>query len=129
MNHTLFSRRRRLLAGLALTPLSAAWAQFRVDVSGVGMTQLPIAVAGFRGEDRSPEKLAAIVAADLERSGQFRAVAPGTAVLEPGGFTKLSNRRFRTATFCVSLTYSHPFARCSWTGLALPCCCCLGSYF
>lgn len=51
-----------------------ALAQFRVEVSGVGLTQLPIAVASFRGEDKAPQKIAAIVQADLERSGQFRAV-------------------------------------------------------
>ncbi|CAN1558309.1 TolB Periplasmic component of the Tol biopolymer transport system [Burkholderiaceae bacterium] len=49
-----------------------AWAQFRVEVSGVGMTQVPIAFAPLRGEDASPQKMAAIVQADLERSGQFR---------------------------------------------------------
>lgn len=53
---------------------SAAQAQFRVEVSGIGMTQVPIAVAPFRGEDASPQKIAAIVQADLERSGQFRSV-------------------------------------------------------
>lgn len=58
-------------------------AQFRVDVSGVGLTQLPIAIAPFRGESSAPQKIAAIVQADLERSGQFRAVdATGTALDE-----------------------------------------------
>jgi TolB protein len=75
-------KRRTLLASLAVTPLPPALAQFRVDVSGVGMTQLPITIAAFRGEDRSPEKLSAIVAADLERSGQFRAIAPLPAAID-----------------------------------------------
>jgi TolB protein len=55
----------------------SAVAQFRVDVSGVGLTQLPIAITVFRGEDQSPQKISAIVQADLERSGQFRAVDAG----------------------------------------------------
>ena len=60
-----------------------AQAQFRVEVSGIGLTQLPIAVVAFRGEDRAPQKIAAIVQADLERSGQFRAVeATGVAMDE-----------------------------------------------
>jgi TolB protein len=75
-------KRRTLLASLAATPLSPALAQFRVDVSGVGLTQLPITIATFRGEDRSPEKLSAIVAADLERSGQFRTIAPLPAAID-----------------------------------------------
>nr|WP_315184914.1 Tol-Pal system beta propeller repeat protein TolB [uncultured Albidiferax sp.] len=60
-----------------------ALAQFRVEVSGIGLTQLPIAVAGFRGDEQSPQKIGAIVQADLERSGQFRAVdASGVALDE-----------------------------------------------
>jgi TolB protein len=56
-----------------------AHAQFRVEVSGVGMTQIPIAIGAFRGEDQSPQKIAGIVQADLERSGQFKGldVGPG----------------------------------------------------
>jgi TolB protein len=56
-----------------LTPLLAL-AQFKVDVSGVGMTQVPITVATFKGEESAPQKTSAIVLADLERSGQFRSV-------------------------------------------------------
>ena len=51
-----------------------ALAQFRVEVSGVGLTQMPIAIAAFRGEAQAPQKIAAIVTADLERSGVFRAI-------------------------------------------------------
>jgi TolB protein len=59
-----------LLAGLCSFQ---AFAQFRVEVAGVGLTQVPIATPVFKGEDGSPQKLASIVMADLERSGQFRA--------------------------------------------------------
>lgn len=60
-----------------------ALAQFRVEVSGIGLTQLPIAVASFRGDEQSPQKIGAIVLADLERSGQFRGVdASGIALDE-----------------------------------------------
>jgi TolB protein len=58
-------------------------AQFRVEVTGVGLTQLPIAIAPFRGDAQSPQKIAAIIQADLERSGQFRPVdATGVALDE-----------------------------------------------
>jgi TolB protein len=60
-----------------------ALAQFRVEVSGIGLTQLPIAVSAFRGEAGAPQKIAVIVQADLERSGQFRGVdAAGIALDE-----------------------------------------------
>lgn len=49
-------------------------AQFRIEVSGVGLTQMPIAVATFRGDAQAPQKIGSIVKADLERSGIFRAV-------------------------------------------------------
>ena len=62
-------QRRGLVAALASAPLSAAWAQFRVEVSGVGLTQLPIALVPFRGEDAAPQKISAIIRADLERKG------------------------------------------------------------
>ncbi len=58
-------------------------AQFRVEVSGVGLTQVPIVISAFKGEAGSPQKVSSIVQADLERSGQFRPVAvAGTALDE-----------------------------------------------
>lgn len=61
-----------LLAFVACLVSLQAAAQFRVEVSGVGLTQIPVATPSFRGEESSPQKLSAIVMADLERSGQFR---------------------------------------------------------
>lgn len=70
--------RRRTLMGLfasgSFLASSAALAQFRVEVSGVGLTQMPIAIVTFRGEAQAPQKLGAIIKADLERSGVFRSV-------------------------------------------------------
>lgn len=75
--------RRHALAALAASSALPALAQFRVEVSGVGTTQLPIAIVPFRAEAQSPQKLSAIVQADLERSGQFRSIdASGTALDE-----------------------------------------------
>jgi TolB protein len=54
-----------------------AQAQFRVDVSGVGLTQVPISIANFKGEGAGAQKISAIVAADLARSGQFRTIDAG----------------------------------------------------
>jgi TolB protein len=54
-----------------------------VAITGVGLTQLPIALAPFRGEAQSPQKISAIVQADLERSGRFVGVdAAGVALDE-----------------------------------------------
>jgi len=71
---TSLASRRSCCAGLLTLALTPAWAQFRVEISGVGATQLPVAVARFRDEDKAGPNAAisAIIRADLERSGQFR---------------------------------------------------------
>lgn len=78
----MLNRRTLIVAGLGL-PGAAALAQFRVEISGVGATQLPIAVTRFRDEEKAPQPVAAIVRADLERSGYFRPIdGNGTALDE-----------------------------------------------
>jgi len=75
--------RRHAVVALVSSSALPALAQFRVEITGVGLTQLPFAVAPFRGEAQSPQKISAIIQADLERSGQFRAVdASGPALDE-----------------------------------------------
>ena len=70
----LLKPRALIFGALCMGLLSNASAQFRVEVSGQGLTQMPITVSAFRGNDNIPQKIAAIVMADLERSGQFRSV-------------------------------------------------------
>lgn len=75
---------RRAILGLFPVAMVPAWAQFRVEVSGVGQVQLPIAVVPFRGDEGAPQRIGQIVQADLLRSGLFRAVeaAPDLALDE-----------------------------------------------
>ncbi len=83
MNTFLFTGRRRALALLGSGLAAPALAQFRVEVSGVGLTQLPIVIAPFRGEEGAPQKISSIIRADLERSGQLRGIdVPGLLVDE-----------------------------------------------
>ncbi len=77
----LWSRRRwagafgtLAVAGAAGTLPSTALAQFRVEISGMGATQIPLAIGPFRDESRSPQPLSRIIKADLERSGLFRPI-------------------------------------------------------
>jgi len=67
--------------GVALL-LQPATAQFRVEISGVGGAQLPVAIAKFRDEDKAGQQVSAIVRADLERSGLFRIIDAGSAMDE-----------------------------------------------
>ena len=96
-----FTARRGLVAALAASPLVPALAQFRVEVSGVGLTQLPIALAPFKGQDASPQKISTIVQADLERSGQFRGVDASGQDLDEASRPDLTLWRQRTADSLV----------------------------
>ena len=100
---TLFlpSRRAALvgLGGFAATPV---FAQFRVEVVGIGLTQLPIAIAPFRGEAQAPQKISAIVQADLERSGQFRGVDTAGSSLDETTRPDVALWRQRSAEALVS---------------------------
>lgn len=95
--------KRRSLFGAALapalqmSPLAQALAQFRVEVSGVGATQLPIAIARFREESRAPQPVSAIVQADLERSGLFKALNTDGVLLDEGARPPLAEWRGRGA--------------------------------
>ena len=79
----MWSRRSCLgaLGASVLAPASGpALAEFRVEISGVAATQIPIVIGRFRGEEGTPQSVSTLVRADLERSGLFRLVeAPAPA--------------------------------------------------
>ena len=62
-----------LMSALALMVAGNASAQLRVDISGVGATQYPIAIADFAGGTQG-ESVGEIIRADLTRSGLFRLI-------------------------------------------------------
>jgi TolB protein len=92
---------RALGASLALPALSPALAQFRVEISGVGATQIPIVLGRFRDEDRQPQSISAIVRADLERSGVFK-IVDGPAPADETGSPDYNTLRSRGADAVVS---------------------------
>lgn len=68
---TLWSSLEVFLLGLCLAaPIQA---QLRVDISGTGAQQFPVAVADFEG-DSAGRLIAEVIRADLTRSGQFRLI-------------------------------------------------------
>ena len=89
-------KRRVFCAASAAFLVVPAWAQFKVEISGVGATQLPIAVARFRDEDRSGQSPSAIIRADLERSGAFRGV-DNSATLDETSQPQFGEWRARSA--------------------------------
>ena len=105
MNHTpssmhpsKFLKRRELFLLAGAAAATPAMAQFRVEVTGVGLTQLPIAIAPFRGENELQQKIGSIIQADLERSGRFRAIdSAGAAGLDETSRPDLSPWRQKSA--------------------------------
>lgn len=67
-----------LYASLVIaTIMGSAQAQMRIEISGVGSNQIPVAVAGFANEGVSPQKISEIIKADLARSGAFKIIDAG----------------------------------------------------
>ena len=64
----------KLIACLCIAPVLTAHAQLRVEISGVGANQIPIAIARFADEAAGDQAVSAIIRADLQRSGLFRLI-------------------------------------------------------
>ncbi|MEZ5615563.1 MAG: Tol-Pal system beta propeller repeat protein TolB [Rhodocyclaceae bacterium] len=60
----------------------AARAQLTIEITGAGANRLPVAIADFAGEPGVARAVAAVVRADLERSGLFRLVEAATPLAE-----------------------------------------------
>ena len=77
-------------AGICLTALAtllapgSGGAQMRLDVSGVGAAQYPVAVANFASDGRAGTDVAAVVRTDLARSGSFRIVELPMTISDTG---------------------------------------------
>jgi len=82
MKHLFLRSFGTLCAFVALGSVSVAQAQLRVEISGVGANQIPIAIAGFANEAVAPQQITAIIKADLARSGYFRIIDTGDVMSE-----------------------------------------------
>jgi TolB protein len=72
----------RTFAVFALMITGFAHAQLRVEVTGVGSSQIPIAIAAFGDESIAPSQVSAIIKADLNRSGYFKIIDTGNVMTE-----------------------------------------------
>ncbi len=95
------SRRTFIGALGAACAAGPAAAQFRVEISGIGATQVPIVVANFRDEDKAGTSIAGIVRADLARSGLFRA-SESTEALDERSSINTADWRARGADAVVA---------------------------
>jgi TolB protein len=81
----------------AVAGVMPAAAQFRVEISGIGAAQVPIAIARFRDEDKAPHAVSQIVRADLERSGLFKLVPTAPDNLDENSRPVFTDWRGRNA--------------------------------
>ena len=77
-----FSLFKALIVAIVTLTGSLAQAQMRVEISGVGSNQIPIAIAAFANEELSPQLVSTIIKDDLNRSGYFRLIEVGAAIPE-----------------------------------------------
>jgi TolB protein len=81
---TALSLRSALVLLCVLWAFSApARAALTIEIVGSGANQIPIAIAPFRAEDRTPQPLTTVIGADLQRSGLFRLIDAGGIVPTP----------------------------------------------
>jgi TolB protein len=88
--------RRTVCAALASLP-AVSLAQLRVEITGVGSQQFPIAIANFARDGQVPVDIEAIVRADLARSGLFRIVDAGAQTIPENAAVALGEWKSRGA--------------------------------
>jgi TolB protein len=72
-------------------------AQLRVEITGVGSQQFPIAIAPFAREGQVPVDIESVVRADLARSGLFRIVDAGSTAIPENAAVSLPDWKARGA--------------------------------
>jgi TolB protein len=72
----------RAAMAIGITASAFAHAQLRVEISGVGANQIPVAIAAFANESIAPQQVSAIIKNDLTRSGMFKIIDTGSALSE-----------------------------------------------
>ena len=88
--------RRSVCAALVSLP-AVSLAQLRVEITGVGSQQFPIAIAPFAREGQVPVEIESVVRADLARSGLFRIVDAGSTAIPENAAVSLPDWKARGA--------------------------------
>lgn len=102
----LISRFLSTIRYCVLAPLlfgvSSVYAQFNVEISGVGTNLYPIVISDFANENSLEAKLTAIVRADLVNSGRFRILDAGSVPIPEDATPVLSDWKAKGANALVS---------------------------
>ncbi|WP_423707963.1 Tol-Pal system beta propeller repeat protein TolB [Undibacterium sp. WLX3042] len=62
--------------------IAPASAQLRIEIAGVGSSQIPVAIAAFADEAMTPQQITSIIKDDLNRSGYFKIIEAGAVITE-----------------------------------------------
>ncbi|MEO7245782.1 MAG: Tol-Pal system beta propeller repeat protein TolB, partial [Rubrivivax sp.] len=92
----------RAVAGAAIAACAPVWGQFRVEISGVGATQIPVVVLPLRDESTSGVRIAEVVRADLARSGLFRLIDVVETSMDERSTPNLADWRARGADALIA---------------------------
>jgi len=92
---------RQLIAALVLLAAACgAQAQLSIEITGAGAQRIPVAIAPLAGEgallDGTKSTISAIVRADLERSGLFRALEVPRLVTQPTEASSINYPEWRS---------------------------------
>ena len=103
-NPSMLSRRDFIHTGVAgaATLAMPAHAQLRIEITGAGSRQFPIAVAVFEGDGTLPHSISDVVRADLERCGLFRIVETGPQPVGESAKIDFANWKYRGADAFVA---------------------------
>jgi TolB protein len=88
--------RRSVCAALVSLP-AVSFAQLRVEITGVGSQQFPIAIAGFARDGQVPLEIEKVIRDDLARSGLFRVVEAGAQPIAENASVVLPDWKARGA--------------------------------
>jgi TolB protein len=95
------SAQRRAVCTVLVSLPALSVAQLRVEITGVGGQQFPIAIANFAADGQVPVDIDAVISADLARSGLFRIVESGAQPIAENAQVVLGEWKARGADALV----------------------------
>lgn len=76
-------------------------AQLSIEITGAGANRIPVAVADFEGDRVLTQAMTSVIRADLDRSGMFRLVEPGSAPISETAAVNFADWKSRGADALV----------------------------
>jgi TolB protein len=88
---------RRVFLCLGLLTAGLAQAQLSIEITGAGANRIPVTIADFAGDPTMSRVVVGTVRADLERSGLFKLIEPGSVGMDENASVDYANWKSRGA--------------------------------